>query len=540
MVDADPEANNPYAAVGGLDAQVAAVRDLIDIPLRQPALFEQFNLTPPRGLLLYGPPGTGKTHLARAIAKAAKASVIVVNGPELCGAYHGETEGRLRAIFEDARKKSPCVVVLDEVDALCPRRDDAGEAERRTVATLLTLMDGMDAKGAQETRVVVVATTNRPNAIDPALRRPGRFDREIEIGVPDVAARLQILHVLLARTPHTLTPDFLASLAARLHGFVGADIAALIRSAGTLAIHRRSSTLDAGDIDLALPSVRPSALREIEVEGAVGVGTRWADVGGMHDVRRVLEQAVVWPLKHRDAFERLGVRGARGVLMYGPPGCSKTLVARALAGEGGVNFVAVRGAELLSKYVGESERAVREVFRKARVASPCVIFFDELDALGTTREDSRASAHVGVLTTLLNEMDGIQAMNGVVVVAATNRPQVIDPALLRPGRLDRVLFVGPPEVDARREIVRVHTRKMAVDPALNVDTLATMTEGCSGAEIAAMCQDAALRAMGRDINTPFVAQGDFVAAAQAARRGITREMLNEYRDWQHSSGVPPI
>ncbi|KAH7100071.1 AAA-domain-containing protein [Auriculariales sp. MPI-PUGE-AT-0066] len=522
--------------VGGLDAQVQTVRDLIDVPLRHPELFASFNLSPPRGILLFGPPGTGKTHLARAIARSAHAHIIVVNGPELVGAYHGETEARLREVFAEARTKSPSVIVLDEVDALAPRREDAGEAERRAVAMLLTLMDGMDGKGENAARVVVVATTNRPNALDPALRRPGRFDCEVEIGVPDAPARLNILHVLLKKTPHDLADGFLASLAERLHGFVGADLAALVRTAGTLAIRRRASSLAAQDVENALPTIRPSALREVEVQNA-GAGVGWQDVGGMKDVRTALEQAVVWPLKHRAAFERLGVRGSRGVLMYGPPGCSKTLIARALAGEGGVNFVAIRGAELLNKYVGESERAVRDVFRKARAASPCVIFFDELDALGTTRDDARASAHVGVLTTLLNEMDGVQAMAGVTVIGATNRPQVIDPALLRPGRLDRVMFVGPPDDTARREILQVHTRAMSVDPALNLDELAAMTAGCSGAEIAAMCQDAALRAIGVDVDTPFVAHQYFVEAARQVRRGITLAMLAEYSEWQRSSGT---
>ena len=342
--DAD-EQEEAYAMVGGLDAQVQTIRDLIDVPLRHPELFASFNLSPPRGILLFGPPGTGKTHLARAIARASHAHIIVVNGPELVGAYHGETEARLREVFTEARTKSPSVIVLDEVDALAPRREDAGEAERRAVAMLLTLMDGMEAKGSDAARVVVVATTNRPNALDPALRRPGRFDREVEIGVPDALARLNILRVLLKKTPHELSDDYLTNLSERLHGFVGADLGALVRTAGTLTIRRRASALSLADVEIALPTIRPSALREVEVQNA-GTGIGWRDVGGMHEVRRALEQAVVWPLKHRDAFERLGVRGSRGVLMYGPPGCSKTLIARALAGESGVNFVAVRGAEV--------------------------------------------------------------------------------------------------------------------------------------------------------------------------------------------------
>ncbi|KAI9065950.1 AAA-domain-containing protein [Trametes sanguinea] len=428
-----------YASVGGLDKQIAQIRDLIEIPLTRPELFRQFGLKPPRGVLLHGPPGTGKTHLARAIAASTGSSVLIVNGPELSSAYHGETEARIRDVFAEARARSPCIIVLDEVDAICPRREEGpgGEVEKRVVAQLLTLMDGMEEAGkdGSQGKVVVVATTNRPNAIDPALRRPGRFDREIEIGIPDAEARYHIMKVLLSKAPHEVTDDDLRSIAAKAHGYVGADLSAVVREAGTLAIKRwlASQSTDA-----------PS---------------------------------------------------------------SKTLLVRACATESGVNFLAVKGPELLNKYVGESERAVREIFSKARAAAPSIVFFDEIDALATSRSasDSGGGAHEGVLTSLLNEMDGVQELVGVTIVAATNRPDTIDSALMRPGRLDRILYVGPPDFEGRVEILRIRTRKMSVEPGLDLEEIARMTEGCSGAEMTALCQEAALLTMKEDINAPFPA-----------------------------------
>ncbi|KAG9103485.1 AAA+-type ATPase [Ceratobasidium sp. 370] len=526
---------SPYSTVGGLDKQIAAVRDLIEIPLMNPHLFHQFGLKPPKGILLYGPPGTGKTHLARAIAQETHASFLAVSGAELASAYHGETEARLRAVFADARTRSPCIVVLDEVDAMCPRREDSGGGgggvEARVVATLLTEMDGIDsASGKDQPRIVVVATTNRPNAIDPALRRPGRFDREIEIGIPDANARLAILRVLLRGTPHVVSAQELENLASRTHGYVGADLGAVVRDAGTRAIKRSVAALatlpvTASDLEHALLSVRPSGLREVALDTPA---TRWADVGGQAEAQARLRESVEWPLKHPEAFARLGVKPPAGVLMYGPPGCSKTMIARALATESGVNFVAVKGPELLNKYVGESERAVREIFKKARGAAPSIIFFDEIDALATARDSGDGRAHDGVLTSLLNEMDGIQGLVGVTVVAATNRPDVLDSALMRPGRLDALLYVGPPDRPGRLEILGIRTRSMAVDPALDLDLLAELTEGCSGAEIAAVCQDAALMTMREDMDAGYVRRAHFEAAARAVKRQITHAMVAGY------------
>ncbi|KIM36568.1 hypothetical protein M413DRAFT_449106 [Hebeloma cylindrosporum] len=542
-----------YSSVGGLANQIEAIRDLLEIPLTRPELFRYFGLKPPRGILLHGPPGTGKTHLARAIASSTNSSVLVINGPELSSAYHGETESKLREVFRQAREKSPCIVVLDEVDALVPRREEGagGEVEKRVVATLLTILDGMEDEGnAGHERVVVIGTTNRPNAIDPALRRPGRFDREIEIGIPDADARFSILNVLLSNTPHNVSQEDLRSLASRMHGYVGADISAVVREAGTIAIKKWISTTGANsssaaapegltlqldDLLSAMPSIRPSAMRSLFFETPP---VRYTDVGGQGPVIQKLKEAIEWPLLHPEAFRRLGVKPPKGVLLYGPPGCSKTILARACACESGVNFVAVKGPELLNKFVGESERAVREIFRKARAASPSIVFFDEIDALATSRTSSdtdQGSSHEGVLTSLLNEMDGVQELTGVTVVAATNRPEAIDSALMRPGRLDRILYVGPPDQTGREEILAIRMRSMTVGPDVDIRRIAELTEGCSGAEISSLCQEAAIITMQKDMNAPYVAQEAFLAAANSVKRQITPLVLQKFAKWRDAT-----
>ncbi|KAI5474649.1 ribosome biogenesis factor recycling AAA family ATPase [Pseudohyphozyma bogoriensis] len=577
-----------YEAIGGMEAQIEQIREMVEWPLTKPELYRHFGLRPPRGILLYGPPGTGKTLLALSIARSTNSTLLTIDGPALSSAYHGETESRLRDVFLEAKKKSPAVIVIDEVDALAPNREDAGEVDRRVVATLLMLMDGLDGKveseeGAEdgeegeksEPRVVVIAATNRPNAIDPALRRPGRFDKEIEIGVPDAASRLSILKVLLRKTPHNLTDEALTSIAARTHGFVGADLASLIHSAGLWAIKKAfpvngaapviapaptsatSSTftftspsplsassapsladllLTTDDVEHALLSTRPSAMREVFLETPKVL---WSDIGGQSHIKDRLRECVEWPLTHPESFKRLGVRPPRGVLLYGPPGCSKTLIAKALATEGGLNFIAVKGPEVFNKYVGESEKAIRELFRKARAAAPSIVFLDEVDALAPSRgsEDSSGPSGDRVLMSLLTEMDGIEELNGVMVLAATNRPDVIDSALMRPGRLDRILYVAPPDLAARKEILKVNFSRMAVAEDVQVDELASITEGCSGAEIVSICQDAALSAMNEDLHCESIGRSHFLEAAKTVRRRITPEMVRSYEKWRDSSGL---
>lgn len=519
-----------YSSIGGLAAQISSLREIVELPLLKPHVFARFNMSPPRGVLLYGPPGTGKTMLLRAVAHETSAHVFTISGPSIISKYMGEAEENLRNLWQKAEKAGPSIIFIDEVDAITPKREaDSGEAESRIVASLLTLMDGMDVNS----KVVVIAATNRPNTIDPALRRPGRFDREIEIGIPDAKARLEILEVLLEKIPHELSLSFIENIASKTHGFVGADLSAVCRESVLVTIKaglksgksEKSLVVEESHMLEALPLVRPSAMREIFLETPK---TRWSDIGGQESVKQKLRESVEWPLKHPETFKRLGIIPAKGVLLYGPPGCSKTLTAKALATEAGLNFMAVKGPEIFNKYIGEAERALREVFRKARAASPSIIFFDEIDALSSSRGSEGEGASDRILTTLLNEIDGVEDLINVTILAATNRPDVIDSALLRPGRLDKLLYVGPPDLSSREKILEIQFNKMSISSDLSIPDLAVALDGCSGAEIAGVCRDAGLLAMHDNLEALQIDKRHFEEAVGKVKRGITPEMIAFY------------
>ncbi|NXI14380.1 SPAT5 protein, partial [Irena cyanogastra] len=484
-----------YDMIGGLSSQLKTIRETVELPLKQPELFKSYGIPPPRGVLLYGPPGTGKTMIAKAIANEVGAHVTVINGPEIISKFYGESELRLRQIFAEASLCRPSIIFIDELDALCPKREGAqNEVEKRVVASLLTLMDGIGSEGS-EGQLLVLGATNRPHALDAALRRPGRFDKEIEIGIPNAQDRLDILQKLLKKVPHSLTAEQLTHLADSAHGYVGADLAALCKEAGLYALRRvlgkRPGVWDtavAGSVMIAfndflqgMNDVRPSAMREVAIDVPK---VSWSDIGGLEDVKLKLKQAVEWPLKHPESFIRMGIQPPKGVLLYGPPGCSKTMIAKALAHESGLNFLAVKGPELMNKYVGESERAVREIFRKARAVSPSILFFDEIDALAVERGNSSGAGNVAdrVLAQLLTEMDGIEQLKDVTILAATNRPDMIDKALLRPGRIDRIIYVPLPDAATRKEIFKLHFQSMPVSDEVCLAELVECTQKYSGAE----------------------------------------------------------
>ncbi len=498
-----------YEDIGDLKDAIQKIREMVELPLRHPELFEKLGIEPPKGVLLYGPPGTGKTLLAKAVANESNAHFISISGPEIMSKYYGESEARLREIFKEAEENAPSIIFIDEIDAIAPKREEVtGEVERRVVSQLLTLMDGLEARG----KVIVIGATNRPNALDPALRRPGRFDREIEIGVPDRDARLEILQIHTRDMP--LAEDVnLEKLADMTHGYVGADLAALAKEAAMRALRRVLSEVkvdwEAEEIPAevleklqvtmedfleAMKDITPTAMREVVIQVPK---VRWDDIGGLEEVKRELKMAVEWPLKYPKLFDRAGARPPKGILLYGPPGCGKTLLAKAVATESEANFISVKGPELLSKWVGESEKAVREVFRKARQAAPCVIFFDEIDSLAPARGmglgDSRVTERV--ISQLLTELDGIEELKGVVVIAATNRPDLIDPALLRPGRFDRLIYVPPPNREARLEILKIHARGKPLAEDVDLEELAKRTEGYTGADLEALVDAAALLAI---------------------------------------------
>ena len=493
-----------YEDIGGLKRQLDRVREIVELPLKYPELFDRLGIDAPKGILLYGPPGCGKTLLARAVAHETEANFFSINGPEIIHKFYGESEAHLRKLFDEAARRAPSILFLDEIDAIAPRREHVvGDVEKRVVAQLLALMDGL----SQRQHVIVLAATNLPNALDPALRRPGRFDREISIPIPDQHGRLEILEIHSRGMPLAEDVAF-PHLAAITHGFVGADLEAFCREAGMIALRRLLPQIDfsqpyvpdemlarlqvkMGDFQEALREVEPSAMREVFVEVP---NVTWDDVGGLDEIKQRLREAVQWPLKYPDLFESVHLTPPKGALVCGPPGCGKTLLAKALATETGVNFVSVKGPELLSMYVGESERGLRDVFRKARQAAPCIIFFDEIDALASARARGGNDSGVGarVLSQLLTELDGIEELKGVFVLAATNRPDLLDPALLRPGRFDIQLDIPQPDRATREKIFQIHLRDRPVEQGTTAARLADRTEGFSGAQIEGVCRRAVM------------------------------------------------
>jgi len=495
-----------YEDIGGLGDEVKKVREMIELPLRHPELFERLGVEAPKGVLLHGPPGTGKTLLAKALASETNANFITLSGPEIMSKFYGESEEKLRDIFQQAEDNAPSIILIDEIDSIAPKREEVtGEVERRIVAQLLAVMDGLKARG----KVVVIGATNRPNAIDPALRRPGRFDREIEIGVPDRKARFEIMQIHTRGMPvaDDVKLDRIADLT---HGFVGADLAALTREAAMNAIRRLLPELDlevqsipsevlgrltvtGEDFKNALREMTPSALREVFIECP---NIHWSDIGGLPEAKQELKEAVEWPMKYPMLFKQGGARPPKGILLYGPPGTGKTMLAKAVATESEANFISVKGPEFMSKWVGESEKAVRETFRKAKQAAPCIIFFDEIDSIAPTR-GAGSDSHVTerVISQMLSEVDGLEELHNITVIAATNRPDIIDPALLRPGRIDRLIYVMPPDRDSRLEIFKVHTAITPLDVDVDLETLADDTSDFTGADIASVCNEATILAI---------------------------------------------
>jgi transitional endoplasmic reticulum ATPase len=512
----DEEADTPsvtYEDIGGLDRELEQVREMIELPMRHPELFQRLGIEPPKGVLLHGPPGTGKTLIAKAVANEIDASFHTISGPEIMSKYYGESEEQLREIFEEAEEAAPAIVFVDEIDSIAPKRGEAGgDVERRVVAQLLSLMDGLDERG----EVVVIGATNRVDAIDPALRRGGRFDREIEIGVPDREGRKEILQVHTRNMPISDAVD-LDEYADNTHGFVGADIASLAKEAAMNALRRIRPELDlesdeidaevleslsvtAEDFKEAIKGIEPSALREVFVEVP---DVTWEHVGGLEDTKERLRETIQWPLEYPEVFDAMDMQSAKGVLMYGPPGTGKTLLAKAVANESESNFISVKGPELLDKYVGESEKGVREIFKKARENAPTVVFFDEIDSIATERGRNTGDSGVSerVVSQLLTELDGLETLEDVVVVATTNRPDLIDSALLRPGRLDRHVHVPVPDEDGRRAIFAVHTEAKPLADDVDLDELAAGTEGYVGADIEAVCREASMAASREFINS---------------------------------------
>ena len=521
--------NVSYEDIGGLKEEVRKVREMIEIPLKRPELFERLGIAPPKGVLMHGPPGTGKTLLAKAVASESDAHFISFNGPEIMSKYVGGSEENLREFFEEAEANAPSIIFIDELDAIAPKREETqGEVERRTVAQLLTLMDGLNSRG----QVVVIGATNRPDSLDPALRRPGRFDREIEIGVPDRDERKEVLEIHTRNMPLSDDVD-LDKIADSTHGFVGADLESLCKEAAMRVVRRLIPEINQSDEEIpeetlkkiivtnddfkeALKEIQPSALREVLVQIP---DVKWDDIGGLEDAKQELKEAVEWPLKYPDKFKKFHVDPPKGVLLYGPPGTGKTLLAKAVASESEANFIAIKGPELLSKWVGESEKGVREVFRKARQTAPTVIFFDEIDSIANTRGTDAGSSGVTqrVVNQLLTEIDGMEDLHDVAIIAATNRPDIIDPGLMRPGRFDRHIKVDTPDEDSRLKIFKVHTKDMPLASDVNLEKLAKHSEGYVGADIEAVCREAAMLTLRNNIDADEVNMKAFNEAMEKVK-----------------------
>jgi len=530
-----------YEDIGGLTEEIKKIREMVEIPLKHPEIFERLGVESPKGVLLHGPTGTGKTLLAKAVANESDANFILLNGPEVMSKFYGESEKKIRDMFEEAEKTAPTIIFIDEIDAVAPKREETmGEVERRVVSQILTMMDGLKPRG----KVIVIGATNRINSIDPALRRPGRFDREIAINVPGTEGRLAILKIHTRGMP--LTKDVnLKEIASITHGFVGADLESLAKEAAMNVLRKylpqmkldgeeqippnilEKLVVKHEDFMDALKNVRPSAMREVLVETPT-VG--WDDVGGLENIRRELVEAVEWPIKHADSFKRMGVRPSKGILLYGPPGTGKTLIAKAVAKESGANFIQVKGPSLLSMWVGKSEEGLRKVFERARQVSPCVVFFDEIDALAGKRGlETGTKVTERVLNQLLAEMDGLEDLKDILVVGATNRPDMIDPALLRPGRFDKILLVTAPEEKGRLKILQIHTKNMPLAKDVNINDFAKKTIGYTGADLEALAREAAMLSLRESLDSKFVKKKHFEEALKKVRPSVSKPTIEIYK-----------
>ena len=528
-----------YDDVGGLTEEIQRIREMVELPLKHPELFHRLNIDPPKGVLFYGPSGTGKTLMAKAVSQESNAHFITINGPEIMSKFYGASEGRLREIFTDAETNAPSIIFIDEIDSIAPKRvETSGEVERRVVSQLLSLLDGLRGRG----EVIVVGATNRINDIDEALRRPGRFDREIEFRVPNANGRKEILQIHTRGMPLESDVD-LEHYAQITYGFVGADLMAICREAAMFALRR---ILPKINLDEPIPStiiqelnirnqdfmqasnlVEPSAMREVMVEIP---NVAWDDVGGLESIKQELKEAVEWPLKYPKLYEKAGIRQLNGILLFGPPGCGKTLLAKAIATESMCNFISIKGPEIFSKWVGESEKAVREIFRRARQAAPSIIYFDEIDAVTSGRGQSESThTFASIVNQILVEMDGIENRKGIVTIASTNRPDIVDPAFLRPGRFDRLIYVDAPDLDARLKVLEVHTTKMPLADSISLKLLAEKTDGYSGADLENLCREAGMQAIREKMNDlDKIELHHFEAALSKIKSTLTREVVERY------------